>query len=53
MGYNLYNDVVKIHEERGWKQIDEEFFWETVSVRIERQRGNSKKQGNYICVYAW
>ena len=24
--YNLYDDIVKLHQERGWKKVDTEFY---------------------------
>ena len=50
--YNLYNDVVKIHEERGWKQLDEEFFvGNCVRPGLKDKDGNSKKSKEITYVF--
>ena len=50
--YNLYDDVVKIHAERGWKQSNEEFFvGNCVRPGLKDKDGNSKKSKEITYIF--
>lgn len=50
--YNLYNDVVSIHEDRGWKVIDDEFYvGNCVRPGLKDKDGKSKKSKEITYVF--
>jgi hypothetical protein len=50
--YNLYDDIVNLHKERGWEQIDLEFFvGNSLRPGSKDKNGNSKKSKEITYVF--
>jgi len=50
--YNLYDDIVKLHEEKGWKKIDTEFFvGNSVRPGSKSKDGNAKKSKEITYIF--
>lgn len=50
--YNLYDDIVKLHNEKGWKQIDIEFFvGNSIRPGSKNKDGKSKKSKEITYIF--
>jgi 16S rRNA G966 N2-methylase RsmD len=50
--YNLYDDIVKLHEEKGWRQMDIEFYiGNSIRPGCKNKEGNGKKSKEITYIF--